>query len=1087
MVLRMCLLIFGTFLAWVQISPGAAVAEPTTSANSEAGSWSTYRGGNTRSSYLPEDIAPELELVWQYCPTQSPSPAWPLPARGSYWQELTKIASRVVDDHTFHPVVALGAVLFGSSADDSVYCLEQSTGELRWRLTTDGPVRYAPSVACNRVYVGSDDGNIYCVDMQHGKILWQRRLGPNDRRIPGNGRLISPWPLRTGIAVADGVAYAGAGLYPSQGVFVHALDAETGKPLWQQAIDYTAHGYLLISQDRLIIPTGRSTPIVLHRDEGRFLGQLQGTPGSYAVVTDQEVLSGPGNDGKLSATDVASRESLVNVPAQHICVTPERSYLLGGDQLVAVDLPRFMALSRKLKVAKSQHAKLAEQMKRQRSTRNSENREAESIEQDISELANQINELEVQRESCTLWRLATQQQGCLAAAKSLLVLGGSNTIELRDRHDGHIVQEFPLDGHALGIALAKQQVVVTTNTGSVYCFGKKTTGASANNVAADKFTDSQDTKWWEAKVAELVDQQLRLVFGSTQGYALVVGAGDEPELLEALHRQTELTVVAIDSDVALVKSLRERLFQRGVYGDRVSVHLVEPGPLPFADYFANLVVSTRGLAGKQEQRWSESELQRVLRPAGGIAWTEHDKPPRRRNALVGTGQWVHQYGNTGNTAASTDELVHWDLRLQWFGGPGPARMVDRHLRAPAPLVADGRMFVSGENSILCVDSYNGTEYWQRDVPDSQRYSMPYDCGYSTVNSEFFAMAVRDSAWLLDVRTGHVREKVSVPTADTLSATHWGYLAMQNDRLFGSIQKTTASRTVPSRDQIDRDYNNNRPIVTGTGLFSMDLASKNIRWQHEALVLNPTITLANDRMYFVASTDRSLIEHESGRILLQDLLSHGAEIVSLDAATGDVLWRKELDPYLLKCRNILYLQVQGNRLVLCGSYQRDNDSFYRVAVLDADSGDTLWTAEHAKGKPGAFGHGEQVHHPVILGDQLVCEPVIYDLESGRRISPSGKNEAWTFSRPAHSCGTMSGAGNCLFFRSGNPTVMNMAAGLSQQERFRKISPTRPGCWINIIPADGLVLIPEASASCVCHYSLQTSMAFQPIPIEPADTP
>jgi hypothetical protein len=39
-------------------------------------------------------------------------------------------------------------------------------------------------------------------------------------------------------------------------------------------------------------------------------------------------------------------------------------------------------------------------------------------------------------------------------------------------------------------------------------------------------------------------------------------------------------------------------------------------------------------------------------------------------------------------------------------------------------------------------------------------------------------------------------------------------------------------------------------------------------------------------------------------------------------------------------------------------------------------------------------------------------------------------------------------------------------------------TRPGCWINIIPAGGLVLIPEASSGCTCGFSIQTSMAFIP---------
>jgi hypothetical protein len=44
------------------------------------------------------------------------------------------------------------------------------------------------------------------------------------------------------------------------------------------------------------------------------------------------------------------------------------------------------------------------------------------------------------------------------------------------------------------------------------------------------------------------------------------------------------------------------------------------------------------------------------------------------------------------------------------------------------------------------------------------------------------------------------------------------------------------------------------------------------------------------------------------------------------------------------------------------------------------------------------------------------------------------------------------------------------------RFNTVS--RPGCWINMIPAGGLVLIPEASSGCTCGFSLQTSVAYIP---------
>jgi hypothetical protein len=150
----------------------------------------------------------------------------------------------------------------------------------------------------------------------------------------------------------------------------------------------------------------------------------------------------------------------------------------------------------------------------------------------------------------------------------------------------------------------------------------------------------------------------------------------------------------------------------------------------------------------------------------------------------------------------------------------------------------------------------------------------------------------------------------------------------------------------------------------------------------------------------------------------------------------------------------------------------------VACFDHSSGSLHWEAFHEKGKPGQMFHGEQVHHPVIMKDLLITEPVIYHLETGVPVASFQSNDPWVLDRPGHSCGTLSAGGDCLFFRATNPTVLDLSENLASGESSIKLSPSRTGCWINIIPAGGLVMIPEASAGCVCHFSLQTSMAFLP---------
>ena len=53
-------------------------------------------------------------------------------------------------------------------------------------------------------------------------------------------------------------------------------------------------------------------------------------------------------------------------------------------------------------------------------------------------------------------------------------------------------------------------------------------------------------------------------------------------------------------------------------------------------------------------------------------------------------------------------------------------------------------------------------------------------------------------------------------------------------------------------------------------------------------------------------------------------------------------------------------------------------------------------------------------------------------------------------------------------------------LHDDSGIRHFAGHRPGCWINTIPADGLVLQPEASAGCICLFPLECSIALEPRP-------
>jgi outer membrane protein assembly factor BamB len=185
-----------------------------------AADWPMWRGDTGRTGSVAEALPGKLHLQW----TRDFPPL--KPAFCGVRQE------RLQFDRGYEPVV-MGRTLFvSSSRNDSVSALDTETGAQQWRFYADGPVRLAPVATRGRVYFGSDDGFLYCLDAASGKLVWKARGAPSNRKILGNGRLISVWPVRGGPVVADDRVYFAAGVWPFEGVFVQALDARTGKTVW---------------------------------------------------------------------------------------------------------------------------------------------------------------------------------------------------------------------------------------------------------------------------------------------------------------------------------------------------------------------------------------------------------------------------------------------------------------------------------------------------------------------------------------------------------------------------------------------------------------------------------------------------------------------------------------------------------------------------------------------------------------------------------------------------------------------------------------------------------------------------------------
>ena len=180
--------------------------------------WPTYRHDYHRSGHSEASVAFPLHLQWEYHCPHPPQRAWPEKAEKDWFNGT--VESPINFDWAHHVIAANGHVFLGTSADHQVLCLDLKTGRKVWNFFAEGPVRLAPTYDRGKVYVGSDDGRVYCLQADTGELVWRYKVNADDVRIPGNGHMVSQWPVRSSVIVDQGKAIFCSGIWPSQGAWI---------------------------------------------------------------------------------------------------------------------------------------------------------------------------------------------------------------------------------------------------------------------------------------------------------------------------------------------------------------------------------------------------------------------------------------------------------------------------------------------------------------------------------------------------------------------------------------------------------------------------------------------------------------------------------------------------------------------------------------------------------------------------------------------------------------------------------------------------------------------------------------------------
>jgi outer membrane protein assembly factor BamB len=227
------------------------------------------------------------------------------------------------------------------------------------------------------------------------------------------------------VAVDAGTAYFAAGIFPHEGAYLCAVNAQTGQRSarhhWQQFIlnQASLQGYLLLSASRVLAPGARSNPWYFDRRTGKLLGQYRDreAAGTFTLLSSNSLFFGSAGRslGQIREADMRGTNLMAYPEANALLLTADRIYLLTDTRLRAMD-----RASRK-----------------------------------------------------PIWGQASRHPHALILAGATLFAGGDNEVAAFDAENGKALWTGAAQGRVLGLAVASGHLFASTDEGFVHAFAEE--------------------------------------------------------------------------------------------------------------------------------------------------------------------------------------------------------------------------------------------------------------------------------------------------------------------------------------------------------------------------------------------------------------------------------------------------------------------------------------------------------------------------------------------------------------------------------------------------------------------------------------
>ena len=210
---------------------GETAPEPTSAPDSS--DWPMFRRDMRRAAAAEAEIpAKKLAVLWR-------RPL--LPAGGAAGGDASALRhdwrlNEVCSDSITQATVAEGKAFVSLTHTRQIVAMGREDGKVAWTFRAPARVDAPPTIHKGLCLFGCNDGWVYCLRADNGKLVWRFRAAPAHRRVVAYGQVESAWPVLGGVLVVGDRAcvIAGRTTEADGGLYVHALDVKTGKPLWSK-------------------------------------------------------------------------------------------------------------------------------------------------------------------------------------------------------------------------------------------------------------------------------------------------------------------------------------------------------------------------------------------------------------------------------------------------------------------------------------------------------------------------------------------------------------------------------------------------------------------------------------------------------------------------------------------------------------------------------------------------------------------------------------------------------------------------------------------------------------------------------------